>query len=198
VKQLQTLRAEYVEWVWRRYYGPDPRNPHLYTLPIRTLDEWVFRPFITTRLVRDLQSWAAMIPLAHPPAEQIALKRAAAFPVVGAALARANFYFINLTYNRCSRTVIAIERYRRDHNGAVPASLQALVPDYLPAVPIDPVDEAPLRYRSTAHVYTVYGVGRDRHDDGGDLSSVTLSAKRPELGVRGTPGRDLGLRVLIR
>ena len=49
--------------------------------------------------------------------------------------------------NRASfvRAAVAIERYRRDH-GAPPPSLAALVPDYLPAVPVDAFSGEPLPY----------------------------------------------------
>lgn len=43
-------------------------------------------------------------------------------------------------------TGIALERYRLKH-GATPESLQAVVPEFLPAVPADPQDGKPIRYQ---------------------------------------------------
>jgi hypothetical protein len=68
---------------------------------------------------------------------------------------------------RVTRTALAIERWRLAHNGNVPDSLVALVPDFLPAVPTDPFDEQPLRFKKLAHGYVVYSTGRDFTDDGG-------------------------------
>ena len=68
------------------------------------------------------------------------------------------------------RTGIALERYRLKH-GAAPAALAALVPEFLPAVPLDPYDLRPLRYRvladGTPHVWSI---GWDGSDNGGAAS----------------------------
>jgi hypothetical protein len=70
---------------------------------------------------------------------------------------------------RSARTASAIERWRLAHGGILPASLNELVPGYLVAVPEDPMDGKPLRYRprSPAPGYVVYGIGEDGVDDGG-------------------------------
>lgn len=63
--------------------------------------------------------------------------------------------------------VIAIELYKRD-TGALPESLDELVPDYLPSVPRDIADGQPIRYRQTGDgSYTLYSIGGDMDDDGG-------------------------------
>jgi len=49
------------------------------------------------------------------------------------------------------------------------------VPDYLDAVPTDPFDGEPLRYRQFAGGYKVYSIGRDLVDDGG----ATPAEERP-------------------
>lgn len=65
------------------------------------------------------------------------------------------------------RTGIALERYRLKH-GVHPAALADLVPSYLPAVPIDPWDEKPLRYQLQPDGSPlVWSVGRDGIDEGG-------------------------------
>ena len=64
-------------------------------------------------------------------------------------------------------TLVAVERYRAVH-GRSPESLDQLVPDFIPKVPIDPFDGQPLRYRLDPDRYVVYSVGEDRQDDGGD------------------------------
>lgn len=61
---------------------------------------------------------------------------------------------------------ISCELYRRA-TGAWPATLEALVPRYLPSVPIDIYDGGPLGYRRTEAGPLIYSVGPDREDDGG-------------------------------
>lgn len=68
---------------------------------------------------------------------------------------------------RCTVTALAIERYRAEHQGALPQDLAALVPRFLPSVPLDPLDEKPLRYRPLEKGYRVHSVGLDQTDDGG-------------------------------
>ncbi len=67
-----------------------------------------------------------------------------------------------------TRSVLALRAYRLDH-GRYPAVLTALVPDYLPALPLDPFDGATLRYSGAQR--RVWSVGRDRIDAGGEPAS---------------------------
>jgi hypothetical protein len=62
----------------------------------------------------------------------------------------------------------AVERFRND-NQKVPATLNELVPRYLPAVPNDPVIEKPLAYRvkDDREHYIIYSVGSDGADNNG-------------------------------
>ena len=69
---------------------------------------------------------------------------------------------------RAAQAALAVERYRLAHANALPDSLSELVPQYLIAVPADPFDGNPLRYRkSSPKGYSVYSIGADREDDGG-------------------------------
>ena len=65
-------------------------------------------------------------------------------------------------------TAIALKRYQLRH-GALPSDLNALVPEFLSAVPRDPVDGKPLRYRLNPDgTFLLYSVGSDGMDNGGD------------------------------
>jgi hypothetical protein len=66
--------------------------------------------------------------------------------------------------------VIAVERYRRDHGDRLPDDLQALVPVYLPAAPLDPFSGKEMRFTKDAGGYVAYSVGSNRRDDGGDVT----------------------------
>lgn len=61
---------------------------------------------------------------------------------------------------------IAADRYRLDH-GTFPPSLDALVPQYLDDVPLDPFDGAALKFRRRGDECLIYSIGPDRKDDGG-------------------------------
>jgi hypothetical protein len=67
---------------------------------------------------------------------------------------------------RLATTALALERFRLEQ-GQLPADLKELTPQFLDAMPMDPFDGAPLRYRRLARGYVVYSVGADGHDDGG-------------------------------
>lgn len=65
---------------------------------------------------------------------------------------------------------IALKRYSLRH-GRLPASLDALVPEFVSAVPVDWMDGKPLRYRLNADgSFQLYSVGENLMDDCGDTS----------------------------
>lgn len=81
---------------------------------------------------------------------------------------------------------IALERYRLKHGG-YPDTLDALVPDFLAAVPVDWFDGKPLKYRPLPDgQYLLYSVGRDGRDDGGDPRPDSWSGSYSDI----TDGRD--------
>jgi hypothetical protein len=74
-------------------------------------------------------------------------------------------------------TAIALERCHL-RNGNFPAELDALVPQFISAVPIDPMSAKPLRYRLNADGnFTLYSVGEDGRDDGGDPNPGSGTSK---------------------
>jgi hypothetical protein len=76
---------------------------------------------------------------------------------------------LNLAIRRLAVATLATERYRRAHGGAPPPNLTALVPLWLPRVPVDPFSGKPLVYRAMADGYLLYSVDINRLDDGGKL-----------------------------
>ena len=73
---------------------------------------------------------------------------------------------VNEARFRIVDTALAVERYRLEH-GRLPTQLEELVPTYLTAVPVDPVDGQPLRYRHEDEGFVLYSIGRNLIDDGG-------------------------------
>jgi hypothetical protein len=66
-------------------------------------------------------------------------------------------------------TACAVERYRLA-NGALPTTLDALVPTFLDAIPVDPFrdDQGPVSYRIREDGgYALYTWAQNRKDDGG-------------------------------
>jgi hypothetical protein len=75
-------------------------------------------------------------------------------------------------------TAIALKRYESKHNGRAP-DLAALIPEYLPRLPRDPVDGKALRYVPARNgFFVLYSVGADGVDDGGNPAS-TISDNTP-------------------
>ena len=71
---------------------------------------------------------------------------------------------------RLARTVLAVERWRLKHGGALPASLADISAELSGGVPEDPFDGQPLRYKQLpAGGYAVWSVGTDRKDDKGSI-----------------------------
>jgi hypothetical protein len=81
---------------------------------------------------------------------------------------------------RVSQTALAIERFRLGHEDRVPDSLSALVPAYLPSVPVDPFDGQPLRYARRVEGYVVYSIGPDGVDDGGGERKEKAKFRGPQ------------------
>ncbi|MFO1512633.1 MAG: hypothetical protein U1F83_06930 [Verrucomicrobiota bacterium] len=74
----------------------------------------------------------------------------------------------NLTQHEMVITVIALKRHALRH-GQPPRHLVDLVPEFLPALPIDLMDGQPLRYRLNPDgMIVLYSVGDNLQDDGGD------------------------------
>jgi hypothetical protein len=67
--------------------------------------------------------------------------------------------------------------------GGPPTSLEALVPDYIEAVPADPFDGKPLRYDPKRRL--VWSVGEDLVDDGAAVTfeDVVADRRKNEYGL---------------
>ena len=86
-------------------------------------------------------------------------------------------------------TALALKRYQL-RNGHYPSELAQLVPDFVPAVPRDPADGQPLRYRLNSDgTFLLYSIGDDGKDDGGDATPHSGTPKSKFLSWE--RGRDL-------
>ena len=79
---------------------------------------------------------------------------------------------------RAARVAIAIERFSLER-GQLPLTLAELDPFGMRAIPDDPFNGRPLRYKRLANGYAVYSVGEDaRDDDGDEKTDVTFIVER--------------------
>ena len=97
---------------------------------------------------------------------------------------------------RTAESAVAVERYRAAHAGALPATLDSLVPEFIDRVPIDPFSGAPVKLRSSPGSYAVYSFGANFKDDGGTelkgpRPAVAGGRERPELAP------DVGVAVKV-
>ena len=207
-------RARAIEGVWRRYYGPSPAAPRDYRLRMRSVMDTVRRPLMTRRAVRMMRRWAELIEASrrpwpervraieelgrrHGPPSDSREELMFLFPSAGTS--DAPYALITpraVVIDRASIAAIAVERFRRDHDGALPAAMSDLTPRYLPRLPVDPYSGRPMLLAKDGTSYRIYSVGPDGNDDGGDLISVLQEAQRRGFGTRLIRGKDQGIRVL--
>lgn len=218
LEDLLRERARYVGLIWGRYYGSDPNAPRQYRLPMRSVTETVMRPWFTHNAVEVLRLWADLTAVARTPwpdkaqrsteileshrTDQQASRQATYFgTLVNRGVAIGAFSqavdATPLIIDRSSRIAVAVERLRRDR-GNGPSALSDLVPQYLNDVPVDPFSGRPLLFRPSAGAYTIYSVGPNQKDDGGDVTSELRGALERGWGRRAIRGADVGIRVLIQ
>jgi hypothetical protein len=183
--------------------------------PARSFPEAVMRvvtqPFATNLARRRAVSYDEALALARLPwkarREAIAAQGRAPVParrgLFGAFMNPPQIYIsfaanavsLDLAARRTMTTVLAVERYRRANRGAAPASLDALVPAFLTAVPEDPFSAAPgepIRYRREPDAYVIYSIDSNRRDDGGELYGHGAAVAK-HVGPQSP--RDFGIRV---
>lgn len=150
---------------------------------------WIVRPLWRRQLIQLVVEQSAYVDALRKPLPEglraiaeMQATRARGLDGQLAAIARPSLTQVayaaaeTVTAVRCALAAVAVERHRRAHGG-LPATLDATGV----ALPVDPYGGAPLHYRTEGDGYVVYGVGRDRKDDGGRLDPDST---------------DVGLRVV--
>ena len=127
----------------------------------------------------DLQTWpAARARLAATPVGRLSglasLASAWSQFISPAFFRPVEIHFRALADRRLAAVLLAVRLYEADHGGHLPADLPALVPAYLPAVPVDPMSPEghALRYVAAPGREAVYSVGTNGVDDGGSTVST--------------------------
>ncbi|MFM1920955.1 MAG: hypothetical protein RLZZ303_2589 [Candidatus Hydrogenedentota bacterium] len=82
--------------------------------------------------------------------------------------AQQDFYF--------QRTVltVALRRWQERYGGGFPESLEGLAPDFLAAVPLDPMNGQPFQYRVEENAVRIHGVGMNERDEDGSGDDMLL------------------------
>src|SRR5581483_7666059 len=97
---------------------------------------------------------------------------------------------------RLLQTDLALRLYQREHAG-LPEYLTELVPDYLPALPLDPYSKQPLVYKANGDSFLLYSVGYDQTDNGGNGTNMTTYYSRDAFN-RPVTGYDYDLETNTR
>jgi hypothetical protein len=83
-----------------------------------------------------------------------------------------NTHYRALTERRLTACALAIRLFQIDHGGSLPPDLHQLIPQYLAAIPVDPMARADaLCYRRDVPGGIIYSVGDNGSDDGGSEKS---------------------------
>lgn len=220
-KAVQGDRASFIDAVLGQFYGGDAHTVQAYGARSRGAVQTLWRPWFTRRFVETLRGWNELVEASRNPWPRKGTDMAAIYgrfssprrPTVPFSAgevrwwlpARSSFFFTlmvprtfdSLALDRASLTAIAVALYRIEHGGQLPATLQALHGTYFTALPVDPASGQPLRYKTDASSFTIYSLGADGKDDGGDLTSQLREVEERGWGRRLLRGKDVGIRVLL-
>ena len=96
---------------------------------------------------------------------------------------------------RCTRAGLAAERFRLA-TGRLPNALAELVPEYLDAVPTDPFDAQPMRFKTRDQGIVIYSIADNLVDDGGVVAWKEVWSDVLDVGFRLVKPEHRGL-VLV-
>ena len=154
---------------------------------------WCMRPMILLDLAWALERLRVIADAAHAENYPDARRNLARYPLnetpyarmvyaVGTGLLPAyedafELHFRLIAMRRMAAVALALRLYELDH-GCRPPDLNALVPEYLPSVPLDPfaADGRTISYLPNADVPRLYSIGRNGRDGHGTYAEDWRSA----------------------
>jgi hypothetical protein len=155
---------------------------------------YVGKPFIyhNARVILDYTS--KMIPLANEPNWPAAHQKVPAdvqgpLPLIflarlitGSMWRAVEVHFRGVQDQHLAAAALALRWYAVDHDGQLPATLDLLVPKYLPAIPTDVLsaNSQPIGYVPRKDDPIIYSVGENGSDEGGSEESSNLKFKTPQ------------------
>jgi hypothetical protein len=200
-------RGVLIESLWNpasNWYGRPPVR--FSGNPLEPLAYFLLRPWLAHKVTHELRRmdealavaakpWPERLKSADVPMPVIAARRWRFLDTPAGTVAylhqqRARAYGRLLATLRTADAAAAVERHRAAHGGALPETLDALVPAFLDRVPIDPFTGAPVKWKTSPTGYTIYSIGADFEDDGGRTSQppwkpglARQERERPDIGV---------------
>jgi hypothetical protein len=174
-RQFETNRAFELE-VFAQRYRPvvNLAGPFQAGRLVTAMWSATSRPLATQALLHQLAGYDALVAASRSPwparLDRIAALKTQPFgDIASSETALAAAHVTALV--RAARVVVAVERFRLTNREALPPSIDAVVPAYLPAIPVDPYSGQPMRYLAQPSGYVIYSVGEDRKDDGADTKA---------------------------
>ncbi len=152
-------------WIFRPISALEMSEALRYTVALLKATNKPNWPSATATIIEPRQHTSLIGMLSHPYASLLGVT---AKPIVNSL----RLAYKHLLYRRMAATALAIGLYKADHDQR-PEQLEQLVPEYLPAVPLDPFspsDEA-IRYILHDEHPRLYSVGENGADDGGQKTS---------------------------
>jgi hypothetical protein len=165
------------------------------TVQARLMD-WTYQPFLANDHAVCLETFTQMYAVrVVPEPQQRAALNAVPIPEagLGTQITRLLLPAVDKLHDaslrhrammRCAGAALAVERFRLQ-NDRWPDSLTELPVDLLRTIPLDPFDGLPLKYAKRPDGVTVYSVGFDATDNGGNVTNNPSKE----------PGADLGFRL---
>jgi hypothetical protein len=210
------LRAALIASLWdhnREWYGR-PRVRFTSGNPIEPLVYHVSRPWFAHRLNAEIRvmnraveqarkPWPERLHFEGPDAPPSAPGRLLflfRFDHPAAVIRYVNRYQARgigrmLACVRTSLAAIGVARHQRKSAGALPRTLDELVPAYLSNMPIDLFSGRPVRYQSIDDGFAVYSLGTNEKDDGG---KTRIEAKQRVAAARAERDPlDFGVEVKL-
>jgi len=213
-------RALLIESLWSPgsdWYGRPPGR--FVSNPLEPLGYFLARPWMAhrvnaevrrmnTAVERSTLPWPGRLQSAPVPMPEIAASRwrfldSPAHTIAYLHQQRTLGYGRMLAQMRTADAAIAVERYRKAHGSALPPTLDALVPNFLDRVPVDPFSGAPVKLKVSGSDYVVYSFGSNFNDDGGTglkgpggpgTTAMEQLAGAPDIGFKVAPKSDATLR----
>lgn len=84
-----------------------------------------------------------------------------------------------LVYRELLEVALQAQRYKR-HHGEMPRDVDALIPQFITALPIDPYDGRPVKIMKSADLLRIYSVGTDAVDNEGESQFPQLE---PDIAI---------------
>jgi hypothetical protein len=156
---MTTIQFYQNNW-WNQYFGAIPQNMRSdQAKALRYANQ------VVECARRPPHEWASSIAQCEPKPSSLSIPGLTANGIIDKMIESA---LKGIAAERCTMTAIAAERFRL-RSDQWPESLEELVnAELLAAVPLDPFDGQPVRWKKSAEGRIIYSVGVNLVDDGGD------------------------------